>query len=75
MFSFSPVLAELGALVPGRGFYFVTSEMDRLEERVRHAVDEYTANLARLARVGSFLPAARDDATGDAGLGLAGGAK
>jgi FMN reductase len=29
-----PLLVELGASVPTRGLYFVTSEMDRLEERV-----------------------------------------
>lgn len=74
-FTFAPVLAELGALVPGRGFYFVTSDMDRLEERVQQAVGEYAANLARLARVGSFLPAVNDDAVDVAGLALSGGAK
>jgi FMN reductase len=45
----APLLAELGAIVPGRGFYFVSSQMDRLEELVGAAAAEYRANLARVA--------------------------
>lgn len=48
----APILAELGAIVPGRGFYFVASHMDRLDELVGAAAAEYRANLARLGRVG-----------------------
>lgn len=44
----SPLLVELGAAVPGRGFYFVASQMDRLDELVETAASEYRENLARL---------------------------
>ena len=47
----APLLAELGAIVPGRGFYFVAGQMDRLDELVEAAAAEYAANLARLATV------------------------
>lgn len=53
-FTFLPVFAELGAIVPGRGFYFVTSQMDRLDSRVQEIVDEYSRNFSRLAHVGAF---------------------
>jgi FMN reductase len=45
----APLLAELGAVVPGRGFYFVSSSMDRLDELVDAAAAEYRANLGRVA--------------------------
>jgi FMN reductase len=47
--TFAPLLAELGAIVPGRGFSFVSSQMDRLDEIVESAASEYRANLGRLA--------------------------
>jgi FMN reductase len=47
----APLLVELGAIVPGRGFYFVAGQMDHLDELVEMAAVEYTANLARLAVV------------------------
>jgi len=50
-FTLSPLLAELGAIVPGRGFYFALSQMDELEEVVGAAAAEYAANFAALARV------------------------
>jgi FMN reductase len=34
------LLLELGAVVPGRGFYFVTSDMDALAVAVRSTADE-----------------------------------
>ncbi|MGP3535762.1 NADPH-dependent FMN reductase [Microbacterium sp. RD1] len=49
--SLAPLLAELGAIVPGRGLYFVASQMDRLDELVSAAAAEYRGNLSRLARV------------------------
>ncbi|MGC7100676.1 NADPH-dependent FMN reductase [Amycolatopsis lurida] len=52
----APLLVELGAAVPGPGFYFVIGQMDRLEEVVQVAADEYAANLRQLARVGKNLP-------------------
>jgi FMN reductase len=48
-YTFAPLLAELGAVVPGRGFYFVSSQMDRLDELVETAAEEYRSNLARIA--------------------------
>lgn len=50
-FTLSPLLAELGAIIPGRGFYFALSQMDELETVVDAAAAEYASNLARLARV------------------------
>jgi FMN reductase len=47
----APLLVELGATVPGRGFYFVAGQMDRLDEIVESAAQEYIANLGRLATV------------------------
>jgi FMN reductase len=51
----APLLAELGAVVPGRGFYFVSSQMDRLDELVGAAAAEYRAILLRLAFVAGRL--------------------
>jgi FMN reductase len=39
----APLLTELGATVPTRGFYFVASQMDHLDEIVQTAADEYAA--------------------------------
>jgi FMN reductase len=47
----APLLAELGAIVPGRGLYFIASQLDRVDELVAEAAAEYRTNLARLARV------------------------
>ncbi len=44
-----PLLIELGATIPGGGFYFVAAEMDRLDEVVREAASTYAANIARVA--------------------------
>ena len=54
----APLLVELGAVVPGRGFYFVAGQMDHLDEIVETAAEEYTANLARLAAVSAHTRAA-----------------
>lgn len=51
----APLLVELGATVPGRGFYFVTGQMDHLDEVVQDAADEYSANLRRLGHVATAL--------------------
>lgn len=45
----APLLVELGAAVPGRGFYFVSTEMDNLDELVQEAASEYIGNLSRMA--------------------------
>lgn len=59
----SPLLVELGAVVPGRGFYFVASQMDRLDELVGAAATEYRANLARLGSVAQHASAQAGAAT------------
>jgi FMN reductase len=51
----TPLLVELGATVPGRGFYFVTGQMDHLDEVVQAAANEYAANLRRLGNVATGL--------------------
>lgn len=50
-FTLSPLLVELGAIVPGRGFYLALSQMDRLDEVVSAAAAEYSINLGALATV------------------------
>ncbi|WP_434694825.1 NAD(P)H-dependent oxidoreductase [Pseudomonas sp. Z1-14] len=51
----SPLLAELGAVVPGRGIYFVMSQMDRADEIMQSLADEYASNFNKLARIGNDL--------------------
>jgi FMN reductase len=51
--TFAPLLAEFGAVVPGRGLYFVASKMDQCDEIVGRAAEEYRANLASLSKVAS----------------------
>ncbi|TFU32118.1 NADPH-dependent oxidoreductase [Microbacterium paludicola] len=55
----APLLAELGAIVPGRGFYLALSQMEQLDEVVEQAAREYATNFARLALVaqGTTSPA------------------
>jgi FMN reductase len=45
----APLLVELGAVVPGRGFYFVAGQMDQVDDIVAEAAAEYAANLSRFA--------------------------
>ncbi|UKA60484.1 NADPH-dependent FMN reductase [Arthrobacter sp. FW306-2-2C-D06B] len=52
----APLLVELGASIPGRGFYFVASQMDHLEELVETAANEYATNLRQLSIVAAGLP-------------------
>lgn len=59
----APLLVELGALVPGRGFYFVVEHMDRLDEIVDEVAAEYAQNLRRLGRVAEALPASQVTST------------
>ena len=54
----APLLVELGAVVPGRGFYFVTGQMDRLDEIVQAAADGYAKNLHQMTKVAAALPKA-----------------
>jgi len=53
----APLLTELGAVVPGRGFYFVTSQMDRMDTVVAEAAAAYRANLHRVAHIAGFTAA------------------
>ena len=52
----APLLVELGAVVPGRGFYFVISQMDRLDQIVQDAADQYAAAMRRIAAIAGTLP-------------------
>ena len=57
-----PLLVELGASVPTRGLYFVTSEMDRLEERV----DAWLAiNAPMLRSISPIIDALPSDAASE----------
>lgn len=51
----APLLVELGATVPGRGFFVLTREMDQLDERVQAAAAEYATNLRRLATLAAGI--------------------
>lgn len=55
-FTLAPLLMELGAVVPGRGFYFVINQMDRLAEVVQVAADQYAAILGKVAKLATSLP-------------------
>ncbi len=50
----APLLTELGATVPGRGFYFVTGQMDRMDEIVAEAAATYRTNLKRVQNLARF---------------------
>lgn len=54
----APLLAELGATVPGRGFYLALSQLEHLDAVVSAAASEYATNLASLARVAAATSAA-----------------
>ena len=51
----SPLLTELGAIVPGRGLYFVISQMDVLDELMKQAAEQYIENFRRVGLVSSAL--------------------
>ncbi len=46
----TPLLIELGASVPCRGFYFVTGKMDKLDESIDERIAEYR-NVLRTPRL------------------------
>lgn len=50
-FTLAPLLAELGATVPGRGFYVPLSQFDKVDAIVAEAAAEYAANFSALATV------------------------
>lgn len=51
----APLLMELGAVVPGRGMYFVMEHMDRLDEVVRAEANRYSANLRQTEKCSADL--------------------
>ncbi|MBZ5739511.1 NADPH-dependent FMN reductase [Nocardioides mangrovi] len=57
----APLLTELGAVVLGRGVYFVAGNMDQLDEIIGKAAADYRDKLGRLARVAAAV--ATTDAT------------
>jgi FMN reductase len=61
----SPLLVELGAVVPGRGTYFVIENMDRLDSILEEMAADYAANLRQLAWVYQGLPSSRREAPDD----------
>jgi FMN reductase len=52
----APLLVELGAVVPGPGFYFVISQMGRFDEIVQTAADRYISAFQRMGRIAAALP-------------------
>jgi FMN reductase len=54
----APLLVELGAIVPGRGLYFVIGQIDRMDEIIQAAADQYATALRRVAEVALALPEA-----------------
>ncbi|MDX3696552.1 NAD(P)H-dependent oxidoreductase [Streptomyces europaeiscabiei] len=54
----APLLTELGAVVPGRGWYFVTSSMDRLDPLADEAAARYAQTIRQIARLaeGAMIP-------------------
>jgi FMN reductase len=56
----APLLVELGAAVPGRGFYFVIGQMDRVDEIVHAAAEQYAMVLRRMSKVAAALPKQRE---------------
>ena len=51
----APLLMELGAVVPGRGLYFVIGQIDRLDEIIQAAADQYATALRSMAKVAGAL--------------------
>ena len=60
----APLLTELGASVPVRGLYFVTGDMDKVDEVVGAAAHEYAAIFSVL---GAFAGSVRDSRGADLG--------
>ena len=56
-FTLSPLLVELGATVPGRGFYLALSQMERVDDVLDAAVAEYAGNIRRVASLAGALRA------------------
>jgi FMN reductase len=56
-FTLSPLLAELGAIIPGRGFYLALSQLDELDDALEAAASEYAGNLRRTANLAGAVTA------------------
>lgn len=54
-FTLAPLLVELGATVPGRGFYLALSQLERVDEVVTAAAAEYAANMTRAGRIATSV--------------------
>lgn len=54
-FTLSPLLVELGATVPGRGFYLSLSQLERVDEVLDAAVAEYASNIRHVAGLASAV--------------------
>lgn len=55
-----PLLLELGAVLPGKGLYFVTGDMDRLSEFASESARQLATNMAKVGFVGSQSTASID---------------
>jgi FMN reductase len=57
-YNLAPLLMELGAIVPGKGFFISLSQLDKLPEIVAAAAREYASNMRRVAAANSALVSA-----------------
>ncbi|MFC7622640.1 NADPH-dependent FMN reductase [Microlunatus sp. GCM10028923] len=53
----APLLVELGALLPGKGLYFIVSQMDQVDEIVAAAAADYRRAFAALRTVADAVTA------------------
>ncbi|QDC40428.1 NADPH-dependent oxidoreductase (plasmid) [Sphingobium fuliginis ATCC 27551] len=51
----APLLTELGAVVPGKGSFFVMDKMDQIEATVGAFADTYISNMRSIAKVVSAV--------------------
>lgn len=56
-FTLAPLLVELGATVPGRGFYLPLTQLEKVDDVVAAAAAEYAANMTRIARIAGSVDA------------------
>ncbi|MGO1770314.1 MAG: NADPH-dependent FMN reductase [Microbacterium sp.] len=55
MVALTPLLTELGAVVPGRGVYVVAGDLSDLDEVVGEAADRLARDIAAVARIAPAL--------------------
>ena len=63
-----PLLLELGAIVPGPGLYFVTAQMDRVEELVAMRAEQIVCTLKTMAPLVNAVSSASRAGKTTAGL-------